>query len=491
MALEDAPRSNQDHTTETSEVTDPAGRARETFIESWQRRLRERVAESPLAGWLDQDEDDENNETDSDKAEASPVKSRFKRLRGGLRGLLVPKPDTIEPNPEPQPADSATLTEVKDAPEHYDTWSPPAVAEIIDAPVIDEVSEISQAEASELATGNLELPLIDDDYHEIDIQEPSEFIPLETEGNIPLEPVILPESTARPEPESLQTILERQHNISTSSREATVINNLNSETINNITVNNYERENETGALLAVDMLNYGLARRRDTKKEKASIKRDNKLNKESLTRDKELSQRLDQQKRYQEELQSRAAKLEKQQPDRLPRIRQPDRGMQGLEINNKNQLNVDRNTSITNELKPFNKVEARPAIPKSLLTESERNIVATPDIALPSVETVMQKVEKAAEFNIPIETEYELRHERKGNTDFQADEDGAGSPVVNALDQSFASLPSPASPANQLSGNQPSQSPSTDNNYRQAVATGVWGAAVGILLFVIFIILTA
>ena len=82
MAVEDAPRTNSSTEGQTIDVSHDAQPAvRESFLQSWQRRIRERTSDSPLGQFLfDQDaanfsenredggEDDDSVEDDTDSS---------------------------------------------------------------------------------------------------------------------------------------------------------------------------------------------------------------------------------------------------------------------------------------------------------------------------------------------------------------------------------------------------------------------------------------
>lgn len=506
MAVEDAPRSNPD-LKEESVQREEAKPVRQSFLD----RVRDLIrSDEP-----DVDRKKESEETSDDTETGSAPEKKRSKFFSGLRGLIIPKPDRIQSevrNTEQDETQTASHDEVghessfTDA--FYETWSPQTVEDVVGdrvaesgdtlVPVVE--SEGQPADSTEPeGYSQFEASLTDIESGSSDLDTAIEGSPAELgEDEIPLHagyesPVTEVRNVAPVE--SVQTILQRQHQLgelptesgpvfSASTESSPIFTRTSPETIQ-------QKPDTTAALLAVDLIDHMASKRRDKKIEARSIERDKGIETEQKKQQAEVNKQLASQELYQKELQKRIERQDKQQFNRLPKIRNNDfrTTVQEANINNReNKVNKTTNVVENNSIKNVDNVYSAPAVE---YRTPEQNIVAAPDIALPTAETIFQKVEEAAEKNVPIETLYELRHERKGNEDFVAAQDTSGplntNPVSdNSLAGWSASTPGPHS-------NMPSQNNDTGSKkseYQQAAATGAVGAAVGILLFVIFYLIT-
>lgn len=493
MAVEDAPRTNSSTEGQTIDVSHDAQPAvRESFLQSWQRRIRERTSDSPLGQFLfDQDaanfsenredggEDDDSVEDDTD---SSLDKKRTGRLRGLLRGFLLPKPEKIAETPEAQTNENRA--EAADGTPKIEAPLAP-YGESLPRPVD------SQAELSDEA----EEPHIDSDveadYHAAEL-------PVE-QVKTPDAPVVEADSDPQPfrtEPESLHSILLRQQQAQTEAAQVNVNNTTSADTSplerthSGDTYYVSHNDRAVAGLLALDVLNYGVAKRRDNKKEKASIARDKKLEKAAEQQQQATDTRLEQQRRYQEELAKRTSRLEADStPNRLPKVRQPEVRTMAAPAERIDAEEVTLQAARRIEREQEIRKAALEALPERPITVPEQKIVAAPDVALPSADTILHRVEAAAEHDDPIESAYEMRHEIKGNIDYS----NSSQTVQPIFMNSSVPVPADQKDAHAPSQQHMSSDASTtagSTQYKQAVTSGAWGAVVAIIIFIIFIILT-
>ncbi len=506
MAVEDAPRSNPD-LKEESVQGEEAKPVRQSFLD----RVRDLIRSDEQD--VDKKKESEDTGEDDTKTESVPEKKRSKFF-SGLRGLIIPKPDRIQPevhHAEQVETGAADHDDV--APENsftdafYESWSPGAVEDIVgdrlsksesDTAPTDAAEERSITPAEAESYSQFEIPPVDNESDLPDLEPIADSIPAEAAEEVPLHsgyesPVTEVRNIAPAE--SVQTILQRQHQLgelptesgsvfATSSESLPIFTRVTPEAIN-------ERPDTTAALLAVDLIDHMASKRRDKKIEARSIKRDETIEKEQKKQQTEVTKQLASQELYQKELQKRVERQEKQQLNRLPKIRSNDFRTTVQEVNTQSRetvANTTTNVVENNVVRNVDNVYKAPAVEYKM---PEQNIVASPDIVLPTAETILHKVEAAAEKNVPIETQYELRHERKGNEDYVAAQDSSGAQRIGPIgDDAQSGWSMPSSSAHSKIPNQNDDAGSRKGEYQQAAATGAVGAAVGILLFVIFYLIT-
>jgi hypothetical protein len=190
---------------------------------------------------------------------------------------------------------------------------------------------------------------------------------------------------------------------------------------------------------------------------------------------------------YQKELSRRLEKQEKQQQERLPKVRNKEFRTTLPEANSNNTKIVENNTTNNRKVEQYTAVEINNTQPAASI-ETRMPIVAAPDVALPSADTILHKVEEAAEKNIPIETQYELRHERKGNEDFSAVSSNVGLTKASAGLSTDSGTHSTSATSSQRDLAQGQTSNTQD--YQKAAAAGTLGAIFGIVLFIILYVLS-
>lgn len=510
MAVEDAPRSNPD-LKEESVQREEAKPVRQSFLD----RVRDLIrSDEQEGGRKKESEEDKDTGKDDTETESASEKKRSKFF-SGLRGLIIPKPDRIQSEiRNAEQAETETVSHDEAGQESsftdafYETWSPKAVEDVVGhraaesgdtlVPVVE--SEKQPADFTEAESySRVEMPLADIESGSSDLEPTIEDNPVELgEEEIPLHtgyesPVTEVRNVAPVE--SVQTILQRQHQLGELPAESGPVFSVSTEASPIFTRATPEaveqRPDTTAALLAVDLIDHIASKRRDKKIEARSIKRDKGIEKEQKKQQAEVNKQLASQELYQKELQKRIERQEKQQLNRLPKIRNNDfrTTVQEADIRNR-ETKVNKTTNVVenNSIKNVDNAYSAPALE---YRTPEQNIVAAPDIALPTAETILQKVEAAAEKNVPIETQYELRHERKGNQDFVAAQDSSGPLNTNPVsDNSLAGWSASTADPHSNMSSQNNDTGSKKGEYQQAAATGAVGAAVGILLFVIFYLIT-
>lgn len=488
MAIEDSsPKPNRDELPKKV-VQEPFSKEGENNPLSPLEKFMQRTTEGPL-GILSL------GDKESDEKKEKTRKKKRKQKRNWLRRVGLAESEPVKPGEnevfEPETKEPGFLTAF------FDSLKPKDDQESIEYIAEDEVVEDSATPAApvesvttglaggeNIHTGHREMAIRDADSNsQAEISNITEAeIPLATEGT----------------PESIHTILKRQQATANTGDfvslppvyEQTVSNGNNNveKATTNIVNNYYERDRRTtNALVVLDVMNYGIARHRDTKKEKAAIKRETKIKDTNEQQHKEMQYRINQQELYQEQLKRRAEKLEKnQQMGRLPKVRQAE--FRTRELENSPEISPNVVNSTTNNIALNRRAEINNHIQPSEITTSlpERPIVRAPDVALPSAETIFHKVEQAAEHGEAIETQYELRHERKGNTDFQAFEEMHG--TVTGFKQPQYSHDNRLTDINLPTA--PPKDHKAKGGYKQAATTGIWGAVVGIIIFIVFYILT-
>lgn len=482
MAVEDGSSSNPDQQkdaakTSSEEVVKPV---RLSFVD----RVRVRMQSSEvsiirlLAGESEEsteEEDDESEASGENTLDHKSSKGRF----SSLRGLLIPRPETIRD--EPFLNDQIEHDVVRDA---QNLEGGDESRTLLDAP--SESSDVTESDVPRVIEGfessresTRDTP---NDHSEVGpVEAPPERTRSQGEfvdiNNTPAE--------------SVYTILQRRQ------QEQVEANNTFQEAPIRVAQGNSEippapsegikaerPANPTGALLAVDVLNYAVARRRDAKNEAASVGRDKKIIQDQKQQNAQFIKELQARDVYQEELAKRIEKSEKQQSAPLPKVR-------NVELRPRREeapiQNVEKNATSTefigSDYIPSKGVDSNPRI-------EERVFTPPSDVVRPDAETILHTVEQAAEKSVPIEAQYELRHEHKGNDTFSGqDTQGAGLRTAGGSGSGLYSSPVPSNAAAPvLPGKRSDMQDRSD--YKQVASTGVLGAVVGALLFIVLYIFT-
>jgi hypothetical protein len=472
MAVEDGSSSNPG---QQKNIVKPASEevatpVRQSFVDKVRARMQSsEVSWMKLFDESKEDEEDEGHEATSEKKRST---RRFPRLRG----ILIPRPETIRDDPpkinvltpyiaqrteNPSEDESQKLTSTHET-EHEASIEPSISQSDEDIPA----GEVQQRDPNEL-NALPQVEVIDQPRNQGD------FVDI---NNVPAE--------------SVYTILQRRQQVDTSDgsldvsppREGGKADTLEKEPKSNVD-SMARRASPVGALLAADVLNYAVARGRDAKNEAASVKRDKQIIGDQKHQATQFNSELNRQDAYQKELSRRIERSEKQQSTPLPKVRNAELRPRFTEIP---KLNVEKNTPSIEFIESKN--EQYEVVEKSVEV-AERTFSPAPDILRPDVEAVLHTVEQAAEKNMPIEAQYELRHEHKGNDTFSS-HDGQGADMrVSGGGQhagygSSLGYVATQAKSEQGSGNQ------DQPVYKQVASTGALGAVVGVLLFIVLYILT-
>jgi len=278
-----------------------------------------------------------------------------------------------------------------------------------------------------------------------------------------LEQTLHEEAASTPDPESVEEILHRNRRERYAAipveppevSRGTVINNFNT----NETHNHYTNPN-TG----LHLLNYALARRRDSRDRHEANKKFQATN----TRIDTLEQRLNQEK-VSNEL------LKKQQKE--------------LQNNRIMETVFDRNKDI--KINPVDK-NATAEIEKTMF-ESPRSMHTNIGSLDRNRNPAIQNYDIAPEQRNAIVSEalYERQHEVK---DISSLSQTSGGQAMGTQDSVTTQVPHLAAQRNYTNKSEPidlSKIPKTQNlGVKDAVVTGTWGAVVGLILFIIFYMLT-
>lgn len=476
MAVEDGSSSNPDRQQDTvkPDLEESVRPVRQSFVDKIRARMQSSEVSVVRLLTGEADESRREDEDDSEEDDSAPEKKRAARRFPRLRGLLIPRPETIRD----ESSREGVLGPYVSAVYHTEVTSR-AESEI----------QPSIAEAAGDASAEADVP--SEDENSLAIQTHGEGIDASSAQ-------LQGESTTQPRShgdvidsnnapaESVHTILQRRRQADIEGSFDTPLSGGHETSLATplqVDSNRVERAaaTTTGALLAVDMLNYAVARGRDAKKEAASIKRDQQIISDQKQQAVQVAGELNRQDLYQKELSKRIEKSEKQQFAPLPKVRNVELSPPVTEAP---RYNVDKKTSSTE----FIEKDSMPVRIMDRDVQVVERVFAPPsDVIRPDAETILHTVEKAAEKNVPIEAQYELRHERKGNDNFSAqDNQGAGLRTSGGGGGHYASSLGRAATQAEEQHNSAMQGQSV---YKQVASTGALGAVVGVILFALLYIL--
>lgn len=427
----------------------------------------------------DEDEEDDDGENSTLKRYKwyRNIKPSFKRLM-----LNVEKQDVNE---------AGGSTNEKPASEELpNPWLVPVVESEVRQPVDGEVQPVPAIEADLdlLATKAFEADdkvapasqeQSPEDLPSEPIELPETLAPLETYVARPeaMERPQVPEAIVSPvvdEPESIQTILRRQ--VESMTPQVATVQHETAPVVHE-TTHNYSNAN-TG----LHLLNYALARRRDNKNMAATGKEFKRVDKELD----EVRQKI--------AVPPQETKINKQRIEAPPVVAAENRRPVVQEVQRREITNdVERATlnTVTNVEKP-KIIEQKPVFidnrrQESAIINQRFEAPQKPE----AQEVFMQKVAETVEAGSSIGSEFafERRHEVKddqgqGRVTGQSMGADGGSYSGQSVQNSYSQ------PQNSKSNVSPEKKPSQGNDYRQAATSGAWGAVVGVIMFVIFYILT-
>jgi|GEM_PF-1498671 len=405
------------------------------------RRRKNRRKPNFLEGWLQyrrseqtvhqETSDEEDDEESSDKTKERPTKSWLKRFRKLFKGFLL-----IDPIPKPVAANEAPLyiagvPRVETIEQTYRMDSTESLYEPVEEEIVHSEPEIPTS-GQEVVISHTETEYLD----KRPVTEATEAV--EASQEVP--------SEARPSPPEA-TPVNREYGYAAGS--ATAAGEV------------LRRSHEARLRRHVRKLNGQV---KDLKTEKSGIKK----RQETFAKQLEVQQNA-----YERFAIVTAPRLEKSQEQlrtRLETIEQPV-----VQLTAEQQSPEPIETGSTNEVN----VEIRP--------EKSDQLGVVLSEAQP--ETILHTVERATEQNVPIESEYDRRHEIKdepngvvATTKEQAERTWPAN-IVIPLAPILASTPPPVYSAGQKQSLKTVAPSQQGNLYRQAMKSGFWTAAVLLILF--------
>ena len=458
--MEDLPRipEKSDDTADKSELPVPHV---ESLMSRWQKMIE---SNKGMESKDDDDDDDEDDEDlDSSTIGNARGKRKSKKLGHTLRAFMPQAEKVTDSDTEVKPIETidADQNDLQLAPQgSLQDYTEQRLFQ--DNGAEPNREEAVQFEGIEIAPSEPETSVNDPSNNEM---------PSTTVEQVVTHPM--------PEPESIQQILQRQEEI----RAANLPFIHNPDTTGTIDLSSSQpaKSNEvytrspTGALLAIDAANYLSARHRDKKNMKKV--------------DSEFSKVRREQSKQNDELDSRLLRQEKQHNQYIPKPEKlKERPLIKLEsrIDKNDNKKVEKITS--NEKIKVIPAEINPEV-HQYNTPNVR-VELSPEKRRLGFEETLHKISEVGTGNIKSEFEFERRHEVMDEPGGSAGmKYGEVSPefdhVAQITQRSSISSDSTSKPVHVL----PSKT-SSDATYKQAAATGFWGAVVGIIVFIIIYMLS-
>lgn len=489
--MEDSPRLNGEDNNDKENERDDSSKSRspQDFLSRWRRFTAKdselqssfSVYEKPKEHEARQDDDEKTEDEDEDGAEhlSKSVKKRMRRLRRHL-GPFLPQKKELKEDP----------------------------AVLLELPVPDETEEAREEPLSQFVVENLtpdrqtdfDLPqgIAEDSAPssvERSIRESAQNA--EEEGSNPKSSEISsdgpPKHVLIPETESIEDILQRRereveqiqernqalHATSTdrSSSEMSTAGNVDTAPTSAEIV---QHNAPIGGLLAVDLLNYSVAKKRDQKNKILNEKQHEQLKKDQKRESDATKERINML-----ELQhnQRQKVLEKSSKDSIPQVAAVT-----------NEVIYNRNSQIKEAVdtkKPEHISVTQEQVVKPN-PETAKNGDRPPQTAT-TFENTLQRVHEAEKGKISSEFQFERRHE-------VMDEPGGSRDHAPNM-----TSPHEYDPASIMQSRSTSKSSGQDYSvggskqsdesrqpvYKQAAVTGFWGAVVGIIVFIIMYMLAS
>jgi hypothetical protein len=476
--MEDSPRSHNKFDSDTHDSTGSSEKKQSStqeFLSRW-RRFSEKKIKTPEQDLdkLDDDEDDEDDGFYENKKLSPQVRRRYKRLRQKLKPFLPQSSKVVE---------SATDNESRSSNQSEQIVN--IISEDISTTREEyDESELSKEKAQQEVEQSLSLNGSSTFATEPNVFESADE-PISREKEPTIEDQSLISSDPVSEPESIERILRRteardtlyaheNNRLDATTNETQHQVNSQQPLVRNQEINN--TRNNISGLLAVDLLNYRIAKRRDkknmliNKKEQEIIKTDQSYNQDYTQR--QIDKLKLQQERH--EINVKNSK----EFNKIPLTNQSHETIYNRSVNKKREITKDT----------VNNSEQKTELNVVGSQEKQRNN----EPASKSFENTLKHVARAEDSRIVNEFEFERRHEVK-------DEPGGGRPASNTahgipefdpyhynsagrqkLSKIDTSLHEESKPLNTTSDN---------HVYKQAAATGFWAAVTGIVIFIIIYVL--
>lgn len=492
--MEDSPRSKGEEAKSESNVedqqseTEQKSRSTQDFLERW-RRFSSRDSERPPRETDDhEDKEDKEEEDDSSESLSSSSKKRFRRLRRRLKPFLPQTQEVVDSN-LPDHAETSR----QENPQHMSVEDIlGSVTQEIEAQEereterggVEIVDSVSQDFASEGLAPDLEPEEV---HNHTAAEEEDSYVGPEHDNELQVE--VIPQVV--PETESIEDILLRREHESEQARVALQrVGGSNRGDVGGTalvadTGRDSREKADHGApvagLLAVDVLNYKVAKRRDKHNRQLNEKQHEAIKKHHNTEQKKTNERL--------------TTLETQRNNQYRSIdiknRTPDR-----------QIEVGKKEVIYNRYETEKKTEAV-ATPEQIhepISRNERRQDEDPDKKVEqkspeSFENTLQRVAVAENGSISSEFQFERRHEVKDTPgDIKTGLGQNGLTVGSHTSSDIFRQEQRAVDMDTRLLDMSAKNASKEHKqpvYKQAAITGFWGAVVGITVFIIMYMLAS
>lgn len=461
--MEDSPLRKGEETADLESDAKESGRhSTQDFLERW-RRFSKRDNERYFGIHNHEEDDDDTIENESLN---TPSKKRFKRLRRRLRPFL----------PQPQ-----TVTE-----RSYDIDTDDSMKDMVGSENQETSSEKSSTREKSLATVE-EASIIDQD--EIRSNEPvSNIIDRDSKNksDTSKSTVLDVNSEAVPAVESIEHILRRRDQDTDKEQyireqqldtEMASANNreMNEKFSSNSDESHIERA-PVGGLLAVDLLNYRIAKKRDNRNKSLHEKQHTRIIKEQDMVNKRVEERLN--------------KSEKQHLENFKTVEIKPTTYDKQIVNKSNDIIYNRNDS-----EKIHYSVDKPEY-KSVFTQTPENINNINNYQIQesskSFENTLERVARAEEGKIQSEFQFERRHEVKDEPGVKIPKNHVEQPFITESSSKIGAKPS--TPIDNRLYDIAEKHISNEAKhlvYKQAAVTGFWGAVAGIVAFLIMYMLAS
>lgn len=476
--MEESPRrlgeENIDDSSE-SDITPKKRRSSQDFLDRWRRfSSKDTGVEHSL---LKAEQAKDNNEDDDENENLSTsAKKRLRRLRRlGLSSYLPQKKEIVEETRPQLPTERPTLEEdsgeVHSTTEHSVDVDPRLTVEAPIGP------SGTTTERDELPRARVE------DKDGVQPDEP-ELSHLEDDALFVDQPTSIESGIEVPETESIEAILHRQdHSAELHQYRSEHDRNDQSTTayVEPVTKpENVYQSAPVGGLLAVDLMNYRIAKKRDSKNKKLHEKQHEQIKRDQLKEN--------------DAIKARIARTELQQNRQQGSLESVKNKTEHQGVATKNNIIYNR-TEAPKEQNSVKKIEHIPAAISTSETRYDtpgyksKSAVDTPR----NFENTLQRVHEAEKGKISSEFQFERRHE-------VMDEPGGGKAYSTSADSVYGTTGQHYGPSKSTTG--VDARTSTDSTihhrdglvqpvYKQAAITGFWGAVAGIIAFIIMYMLAS
>ncbi|MDQ5886132.1 MAG: hypothetical protein QG628_529 [Patescibacteria group bacterium] len=496
--MEDSPKINGEDNTEKDIERDDdstASRSPQDFLARW-RRFTSKDAElqSGMSSFdkpkeLDDDskekkkndnEDDEEEDDDDDETEhlSSPIKSRMRRLRRHLKPFLPQTKELKEGDTEKSelPLIEDIETTGVDSSPSGDTESLPGYnpsAEIQSAEIFND------SEANITDKSNTQNPNVREESSTIEVQETSDS------GH---------NNELIPETESIEDILiRREQEVEQAQQRNEILRATTGDVISASLPLNSEEVKATspapevvqhnapiGGLLAVDLLNYRIAKKRDQKNKVQNERQHNQLRSDQKRDAEAATRRIDTLELQQNRQQSVIERS----------VKEPSHQIRPTS----NEVIYNRNAQMKEvvDTKKPEHISVAPVEAAKPNLETIGNSDRSPQTAT-TFENTLQRVHEAEKGKISSEFQFERRHEVMdepgGSRDHAPNMTGPYEYDPASMKQSSSTTKSSGQDYGVGGGKQSDES--RQPVYKQAAVTGFWGAVVGIIVFIIMYMLAS